>query len=224
MSRGGPRFQLLVIAGQDGKCVGDCPFSQRANMFSKLVLNPEDIDVTPVSTVDKPGWFLKLYPDGKVPVLIDRTERNKIVPDSEEIVKYLSTLFSKPELVPSGFEGIPTAFFPKFAALMKNKDKDKDHQLRVELTAELGKLNSYIESRNSSTEYLMCDKLTEADCQVLPKLRHVQVAGRHYKNYEIPGEFSALNAYIKCGEESLVFRQTCPADEEFIWGWSKFFL
>lgn len=107
---------------------------------------------------------------------------------------------------------------------MKNKDPAKDAEVKESLTAELSKLNSFLEKqRGSSDIYILCGKLSELDCQVLPKLRHLQVAGRHYKNYEIPDEFGALRDYIKCGEEDTVFQSTCPPDKEILWGWSKFF-
>lgn len=117
-----------------------------------------------------------------------------------------------------------SGIFPKFAAMMKNKDPSKDGELKEALTAELTKLNTYLtEQRGSDDCFMLSDNLCELDCQILPKLRHIQVAGKHYKNYEIPEELSALKKYIKCGEESKVFKDTCPPDKEILWGWGKFF-
>lgn len=220
------RFQLFVKAGHDGKCVGDCPFSQRANMYVHLTLKDSDFEITPINTIDKPEFFLKINPEGKVPVLIDRQAGNKIVPDSAEITKYLNGIYPKPELQ-QGYSGSGDAcaagIFPKFAAMMKNKDVSKDAELNQALLDELKKLNDYLVTKNCSGNFLLCGNLCELDCQVLPKLRHVQVAGGHFKNFKIPEEYTALHEYIKRGESSDIFKSTCAADEEFIWGWSKFF-
>lgn len=86
------RFQLIVKAGEDGQSFGDCPFSQRACMFANFTTNPGDVEVKTVNLVDKPDWFLKVNPEGKAPVLIDRQE-NKIIPDSGDIVNYIAGLY-----------------------------------------------------------------------------------------------------------------------------------
>ena len=117
-----------------------------------------------------------------------------------------------------------SGIFPTFAAMMKNKDETKDAELKDALTTELSKLNTHLSEKGGSIDnFILCGNLCEIDCQILPKLRHVQVAGRHYKNYEIRAEFTALLDYIKCGHDHSVFKATCPADKEIIWGWSKFF-
>lgn len=90
------RFQLFVKAGEDGVCLGDCPFSQRVSMYARMAVKPDSIDVIPVNTSDKPESFLKLNPEGKVPVLVDREKENKVIPDSAEIVKYLNELSPNP--------------------------------------------------------------------------------------------------------------------------------
>lgn len=93
---GPARFQLYVKAGQDGVCLGDCPFSHRVTMYAKMTVKPDFLEVLPVNTMDKPDSFLKLNPEGKVPVLVDRGCGNKVIADSGEIVKYLNELFPNP--------------------------------------------------------------------------------------------------------------------------------
>ncbi|XP_045160390.2 uncharacterized protein LOC123525413 isoform X2 [Mercenaria mercenaria] len=220
------RFQLFVKAGKDGKCVGDCPFSQRANMYAHLTLKKNEFEITPVNTNNKPDYFLKINREGKVPVLVDRQQGNKVISDSAEITKYINELYPKPALK-QGYTGPGDActggIFPKFAAMMKNKDESKDSELKQALIDELKKLNDYLTNKECSGNFLLCDNLCELDCQVLPKLRHVQVAGDYYKKFKIPEDFTALQEYIKQGESSDIFKSTCAPDEEFIWGWSKFF-
>lgn len=219
------RFHLYVKAGNDGKCFGDCPFSQRVCMFANLKIAAEEFQVIPVDITNKPESFLQLNPEGKVPVLVDLQNENKIIPDSGKIVEYLENIFPQPAVIMSNqiAEDASSGIFPKFAAMMKNKDAAADTSLKDALIAELKKLDDYLAQKSSPGAFLVDNNICELDCQVLPKLRHVQVAGKKYKQFDIPAELSALHQYIQLGEASDVYRKTCPADDQIIWGWSKVF-
>lgn len=93
---GQARFLLYVKAGQDGISVGDCPFSHRVAMVAKMAIKPQLLEIVPVNTTEKPESFLKLNPEGKVPVLVDREQGNKVVADSGEIAKYLNDVSPNP--------------------------------------------------------------------------------------------------------------------------------
>ena len=223
----GVRFQLYVKAGKDGKCLGDCPFSQRANMFARMRLNESDLQILYVDTTNKPDYFLKLNPEGKVPVMIDNKE-NKVIADSGDITQYIQNIAGKgsttqnEDFLSEAAEAC-SGLFPKFAAMMKNKDDSKTEELKNALSNELGKLNTFLKEKKTDGKYLMGETLCELDCQILPKLKHVLVAGKKYKDFDIPAEFEALHEYLRHGQETDEFKVTCPEDEQFVWGWSKFF-
>lgn len=54
-------------ASPDGKALGDCPFTQRANLAIKL--KGVQATYTLIDLKNKPQWFFKVNPDGTTPVL-----------------------------------------------------------------------------------------------------------------------------------------------------------
>lgn len=217
-----PRYHLYVKAGRDGACVGDCPFSQRANMFCRLKGLAADVKIIPINLSAKPESFLKLTKAGSTPVLVD-TQTGTVVTDSAEISEYLNKIVPEPSIVPSGDAAVAAAsgIFPKFVGFMKNKDSSAEETVKEALISELEKLNNFLKANKSQGKFLVCDDLCDIDCQVLPKLRHVQVAGNHYKGFEIPEGLKELMEYIAAGERHEVFQTTCAPDDEFIYGWKQ---
>ncbi|XP_041350416.1 glutathione S-transferase DHAR1, mitochondrial-like isoform X2 [Gigantopelta aegis] len=177
--------------------------------------------IIPVDISNKPEAFLKLNPDGTVPVLVDRSDK-QMISDSGKIVQYIDSLFLDPD-VRVGYTGpardATDAVFGKLAAWLKDSRLDQTEKLRSALTAELSKCNDYLSS--VSDGFLLGDSLCDLDCSVLPKLRHVQVAGNYFRNFDIPEHHSALLGYIRRGEATDVFKQTCPEDREIIHGWAQ---
>ena len=54
---------------------------------------------------------------------------------------------------------------------------------------------------------------------MLPKLQHIRVVAKEFKDFDIPAEFKALWRYMQNAYESEVFRQTCPSDSEILYHW-----
>lgn len=217
-----PRYHLYVKAGRDGACIGDCPFSMRANMFCHLKGLEADLKFVLIDLTDKPESFLKLNPAGTCPVLVD-TQTNSVITDSAEISEYLCKTVPEPAIkAPDAAAADAVAgLFPKFVAFIKNKDPALEETVKTALVGELGKINEFLKTEGARGQFMVCDALCDVDCQLLPKLRHVQIAGKHYKGFEIPEEFKELRDYISAGESHEVFRSTCPPDAEFIHGWKR---
>ena len=224
MSKNIPRFLLYIKAASNGTGIGDCPFCQRVMIYANLRVPPEKVEVRPVDTYNKPEDFLKINPDGKVPVLIDREANDKIVTDSAEINKYFDEQFPDPVCKPMECNAANEAcqgVFGKVAGLIKNKDDSKTDELKHAVTDELQKVESYLQTKEEKGRFLLGDKMTEVDCMILPRLRHLAVAGKHYRNYDIPTEFTALNKYISDAKTDNAYTSTCCPDEEIIYGWGK---
>ena len=218
-----PRFHLYIKASRDGTGVGDCPFSQRSNMFCRLKGLGTDLKTVPVDFTAKPAEFLKLTSTGSTPVLVD-THTDRVITDSADISKYLDELFPESEQLESDKVAALAAIsgvFPKLGAYIKNRDTSVDEKVKSELIDELRKINDFLKTESSPGKYLVSDRLCDLDCQILPKLRHVQVVGKHFKEFEIPEEFKELKEYIKAGESHEVFRLTCCPDEEIVHGWKR---
>jgi hypothetical protein len=110
--------------------------------------------------------------------------------------------------------------FPKLATLLKNKDQTKVESLKTDLLNELAKLNKYLENDTENGKYLIGDDIAEIDCMLLPRLRHVKVAGGHFAGLEIPDEMTGLHRYIEEANKNDIYRATCCPDEEIVKGWS----
>lgn len=70
--------------------------------------------------------------------------------------------------------------------------------------------------RTTNTKFMIGDQLSRADCYLLPSLQHIRVAGRAYKNFEIPTELTYLWRYLGNAYETEAFQESCPADREII--------
>lgn len=83
-----------------------CPYAQR----TRLVLNAKGIphDVVNINLMDKPEWYFKIHPEGKVPALL---EGSKIIVESLDISDYLDEKYPENPLYPAEPE-------------LKKRDKD----------------------------------------------------------------------------------------------------
>ncbi|CAH1797898.1 unnamed protein product [Owenia fusiformis] len=216
------RFTLYIKAGSDGTCVGDCPFSQRAWLFMLIKRLKDQTTVATINILNKSDEFLKMNPKGKTPVLFDHKE-NKAVDDSEEICTYIDGLFPEPPVgcnfKETAADAATSKIFPSLCKMIMNKNTSETPILKQTLTNELVKVNAYLET--SKYPFLTGDTLQAIDCAVLPKLLHVKVAGKAYKNYTIPNELESLAKYLENAEADPVFAETRPLDEEIICGWGR---
>ncbi|XP_076448273.1 uncharacterized protein LOC143284993 isoform X2 [Babylonia areolata] len=218
----GPRFEIYVKAASDGKSIGDCPFSQFVSMVAQLKIPQDQYIRTPVDFNNKSKEFLALNPEGTVPVLVD-CETKEVIANSQLIVKYIDNKFPEPDIkVDYSGPAIEacSGVFPKLAAFLKNKDKEAIPTLRKALEDELAKLDAFLKT-DEHGRYLLCDSPCALDCSLLPKLRHVEVAGKHFQKFEITEGLDALHRYIKAGESCPAFQSTSYPDEEIISGWSR---
>nr|KAG5686977.1 hypothetical protein BaRGS_011886 [Batillaria attramentaria] len=192
-------------------------------MYARLKIPADQFTLIPVDISNKPPEFLSLNPAGTVPVFED-TEKNVVIADSAKITAYIHELFPEPDLQ-QNYNGPAveacSGIFPKLAAFLKNKDPSATPALREALEEELTKLDTYLQSGGCQGKYLLCDTVSELDCSILPKLRHVQVAAKYFQKFEIPEKLTALQKYIKDGQSCEVFQQTACKDEEIIKGWSR---
>jgi len=214
---------LYVKAGQDGKSLGDCPFSHKVNMALRMKdLDGNTLRVEPVNMQDKPEWFLKLSSKGSVPVLqMDEI----VVADSEEALNKLDERFS-PAVMPapgasSDAERVVSQVFPAFVEYLKCDDDSDLPNKKDALNSALAAVNSHLAS--SAQPYMCGDAMSSLDCNLAPKLYHIQVAAAHYRQYEIPRELDALLAYMQRVFASDAFQRSAYSPDEVIWGWSKFF-
>lgn len=213
---------LFAKAGADGRSLGDCPFTQKANLA--LRFGAVDFDVHCIDTSDKPEWFIRLTRAATTPAL--RTE-TRVLEDSDAIVAYADTTGSlRPALtrVVPGWEetkSVTDALFSPFVALMRNKEETKEKPLRAALGKVLERLNGVL--AQSGGAFVLGDHVSALDCNVAPQLYHIIVAGKHYKTYDLLPEYVLVEQYMARMQQTPQWKATVCAPETIIWGWSKFF-
>ncbi|KAK6775023.1 hypothetical protein RDI58_026024 [Solanum bulbocastanum] len=205
--------------------LGDCPFTQRVLLTLEEKHLPYDMKFVDLS--NKPDWFLKISPEGKVP-LIKLDE--KWVPDSDVITQALEEKFPEPPLTtPPEKASIGSKIFPKFVAFLKSKDPTDgtEQALLDELTA----FNDCLKENLPATvdKVILCfqlkgpfingNEVSAADLSLGPKLYHLEIALGHYKNWSIPDSLSYVKSYMKSIFSRESFINTRALKEGVIEGW-----
>ncbi|CAH2246273.1 jg3717 [Pararge aegeria aegeria] len=90
----------------------------------------------------------------------------------------------------------------------------KDEQKSAALRAHLGRIDALLERRG--TRFLTGDTMCCFDCELMPRLQHIRVAGKYFVDFEIPTSFRALWRYMYHMYQLDAFTQSCPADQDII--------
>ncbi|XP_055357734.1 chloride intracellular channel exl-1-like [Paramacrobiotus metropolitanus] len=210
--------KLFVKAGMgDGSSYGACPLSQRLHMILSLKAKSGELNYSVYAiSLAKPTEEFKSLGLRHVPA-ISIPQCDVHLDNMDEILEYIDRTFYKVDL---SFDNVLAErackdLFSKFCFFIKSVSKDA-----FGLTAELEKLNAYLTQRGSQKGPFLCGKdMTYLDCELLPKLQQIRVAGREIKGYEIPEKFEGVWNYLKAAYATDVFRDSCPSDEEIILHW-----
>ncbi|XAR73531.1 Glutathione dehydrogenase (ascorbate) [Bertholletia excelsa] len=190
--------------------LGDCPFSQRVLLTMEEKHLPYGVKL--VDLAKKPDWFLKISPEGKVPVLkIDE----KWIADSDVITQALEEKFPDPPLVtPPEKASVGSKIFSTFIGFLKSKDPNDgtEQALLNELTA----FNDFIKENGP---FVNGKGVSAADLTLGPKLYHMEIALGHYKNWSVPDSLPYLKSYMKTLFSLDSFIKTRAQREDVIEGW-----
>ena len=202
----------------DGKSLGDCPFSQRANLAFKV--KKVSATYTLIDLGNKPNWFLALSPAGSVPVL---DTGSKIIDDSYEIVQYLDTTYPSPSLKPPGNEAAEKEtgdIFNKFSAWAKHCKESSAQEHKDAFITELKRVDDFI---GKSGGPLLCgEDWSVADCALIPRLYHIDSVATHFLNYNIT-DFVNVKRYMDHAFATKEFKATDYPREWILTGWAKYF-
>ena len=204
-------LELFVKAGKDGESYGGCPLCQRMFMILLMKANAAELTftVTTVNMAKPPADFKKLA--SRLPVIVHGSE---ILSDPDEMIQYIDEHFPYP---PLAYDNVKAAqacrdVFSKFSFYIK----DVSHSAGP-LLAELRKLSAYLSE--ATTTFLCRDVPDHLDCLMLPKLQHIRVVAKAFKDFDIPADLTGLWGYLHNAYNYDVFRQTCPSDQEIIHHW-----
>jgi len=223
------KFELYIKASAiDKETKGADPICQQFFMITCLLgENQDDIDfkVFTVQADCPPKNFAQGW-SKKYPVVMVNSGTNK---SGQDISGMMYDTFEELELF---FESINRECpelkrknLPNQTAMgvVENLYKKFNHfisgQPENALVGELKKLNEYLEGQD--TKYLVDNVLSFADCHLLPRLQHIRVAAKAYREFEIPKEFSYLWRYMALAYEQDAFKSTMPSDQDIIFFYEK---
>lgn len=205
---------LVKAATGEPTLLGDCPFSHRVLLTLEEKKIPYDAKL--VDTANKPDWFLEINPEGKVPVI---KFENKWIPDSDVIVGIIEKIFPEPSLVPpEESSSVGSKIFPSFVNFLKSCDSSDDTESN--LKTELKSLNDHLENSNTGP-FIFGEKISSVDVNLAPKLYHLIVALKNFKNWTIPEEFGHVLAYIEVLSGLESFKKTAASEQVVINGWKR---
>ncbi|XP_030536691.1 glutathione S-transferase DHAR3, chloroplastic isoform X1 [Rhodamnia argentea] len=198
--------------------LGDCPFCQRVLLTMEEKHLPYDLKL--VDFGNKPEWFLKINPEGKVPVVkLDE----KWVADSDVITQSLEEKYPDPPLItPAEKASIGSKILSTFIGFLKSKDSTDGTEQA--LLNELSSINDHIKENGP---FINGKEISAADLSLGPKLYHMEIALGHYKNWSVPDSLPYVKSYMlvtKIGLPLSVFSRdsfvkTRALKEDVVAGW-----
>jgi len=208
-----PEIELIIKASTiDGRRKGACIFCQEYFMDLYLLAELKTISLK-ITTVDMkrpPADFRSNFEAAQPPILIDNgvaVLENEVI--ERHIMKNIPgghNLFVPDQEVSKKIENV----YSKFKLMLLKRD---DASKRA-LTNILTKVNDMLAEK--TTRFLTGDTMCCFDCELMPKLQHIRVAGSFFCEYEIPTELTALWRYIKEMYQLDAFTQSNPADQDII--------
>lgn len=126
--------------------------------------------------------FVKLYPFGKVPLLV--RDDGRMIPESTIIVEYIDATFDHdPILIPRDAEmGRRARFMDRMCDLYLNDpvvslileswkpEAEQDRDLISKSSEKIGTMYRFMDDQLSQTRYLAGDQFSMADCAAIPVL------------------------------------------------------
>jgi len=213
MEGGVPEIELIIKASTiDGRRKGADIFCQEYFMDLYLLAEMKTISLK-ITTVDMkrpPPDFRSNFEAAQPPILIDS---GVAVLENDKIERYIMkqipgghNLFIADQEVARNIENV----YSKLKLLLLKRDEPS----KQALVTVLGRINQMLEDKGS--RFLTGETLTCFDCELMPKLQHVRVAGGFFCDFEIPSSLVALWRYIKEMYQLEAFTQSSPADQDII--------
>lgn len=208
-----PEVELIIKASTiDGRRKGACLFCQEYFMDLYLLaeLKTVALKITTVDMLKPPPDFRSNFDSTPPPILIDA---GVAVLENEKIERHIM------KAVPGGHNlfvqdkevaGIIENVYSKFKSVLVNKDE----RSKTNLESQLRRIDRHLASKGS--RFLTGDTMCCFDCELMPKLQHIRVAGKHFANFDISADLSALWRYMGTMYTLDAFTTSCPADQDIL--------
>ncbi|RWS00989.1 Chloride intracellular channel exc-4-like protein, partial [Dinothrombium tinctorium] len=205
-------FFIVQASTIDGRRKGACLFCQEYFMDLYLLaeLKTISLKVTTVDMLKPPPDFRSNFDSTPPPILIDR---GQAILENEKIERYIMknipgghNLFVSDKETATVIENL----YSKFKLMLTRRDDAS----KKALLNQLRNINKHLETRGS--RFLTGDTMCCFDCELMPKLQHIRVAGKYFADFEIPDDMTALWMYMYNMYQLDAFTQSCPADQDII--------
>jgi len=206
---------LIIKASTiDGRRKGACLFCQEYFMDLYLLaeLKTISLKVTTVDMQKPPPDFRSNFEATPPPILIDGglavLENEKIERHIMKTIPGGHNLFVQDKEVATLIENV----YSKFKLMLLKKDETSQKSL----ITQLAKIDSHLGKKGS--RFLTGDTLCCFDCELMPRLQHIRVAGSFFvTGFEnIPDDLHNLWKYMANMYSLDAFTQSCPADQDII--------
>lgn len=210
---GVPEIELIIKASTiDGRRKGACLFCQEYFMDLYLLAELKTIalKITTVDMLKPPADFRSNFDSTPPPILIDAgvavLENEKIERHIMKAVPGGHNLFVQDKDVAQIIENV----YSKFKLMLMKKDEASKNNL----IAHLKKISNHLDEKGS--RFLTGETMCCFDCELMPKLQHIRVAGAHFADFTIPSELGALWRYMASMYSLDAFKTSSPADQDII--------
>ncbi|TCT02612.1 glutathione S-transferase family protein [Aquabacter spiritensis] len=203
-----------------------CPFAQRTRMV--LATKGIAFSLKEISLDDKPDWFLKLSPYGKVPVL---RHGEKVLWESAVINEYLDEVFPAVPMLPQDpfrralariwIDFANVRMVPHVYKFMLRQDQEGQEFQRERLTAAVLFMEHSGLRELSGGPFWMGDRPNLVDFTFFPHVQRFVVLS-HYRSFVIPPECTRLLAWIDAMHQTPAVQAMRPSNETLIRNWSKY--
>lgn len=208
-----PEIELIIKASTiDGRRKGACLFCQEYFMDLYLLaeLKTISLKVTTVDMLKPPPDFRSNFEAAQPPILIDN---RMAILENEKIERHIMknipgghNLFVQDKEVATKIENI----YSKFKLMLTKQDESTQNVL----LSNLKKIDEHLGMKG--TRFLTGDTMCCFDCELMPRLQHIRIAGKYFCEFEIPTTLSHLWRYMYHMYQLDAFVQSCPADQDII--------
>lgn len=204
-----------------------CPFAQRSRIA--LMEKGVKVQLIEIDLGNKPDWFSRISPYGKVPVLKHGEIR---VYESAIINEYLEETFPAPPLMPEPpdlraqvrmwIDYCNTQYIPDFYKLLLTQEQDERDRLREKLIGHL----KFIEHEgfaglSGKGPYWLGSRFSLLDIAWYPFFERFVVA-EHYRQVSIPAACRRLQAWIQTMTERPSAKATANSRDYYIKRYARY--
>lgn len=220
-------IQFFVLPGNT------CPYVQRTHITLNELGLP--YDVTEVTGMPKPDWYLKINPRGKVPAIRVPTADYAVIYESaicnEFLCDYATFRQQKQTLMPMDpfmrarirllNDHCDNVFSKTQFTFLMNKDEEKHFECMNQMEEALRMYeDALVESKGP---YLLGEDFTIADLHLLPFIQRLTITLKHWKEYELPTDkFPKLVEWVQSCLERDSVKASSMTREKTIEVYSRF--